>query len=267
MYQRGFLFDVVRNHTRNDQHCDLKIICGDDVYNVHRFILYFQSDFFAKESPKQELSLSESSVLIDQMIKFFYEGSYSSNLPPTLLSRWIDDRITAGGKVLSSSSSEDTRLSTAIFHLSMYALATRLSVAGLKEEALAETVKSIKDLTTLEILEHVIPEVYSTVSLDGGDSSSSSSSSSSSPSSSSSSSTITTTTTATDDNERIRKAVTAVLMDKLIYQSPAEQKTKISSVNEAMVDEFPLYAKELEERVLDRENEISEMHRAEVGLR
>ncbi|KAI5288466.1 hypothetical protein KEM52_001138, partial [Ascosphaera acerosa] len=103
MYQRGFLFDVVRNHTRDDQHCDLKLLCGDAAaaaaaaaFNVHRFILYFQSDYFAKacdgkslESPNQELTLDESSVLVDQMLKFFYEGAYSPQLDAASASRWL----------------------------------------------------------------------------------------------------------------------------------------------------------------------------------
>ncbi|KAI5299094.1 hypothetical protein KEM56_003531 [Ascosphaera pollenicola] len=252
MYQRGFLFDVVRNHTRNDQHCDLKIICGDDVFNVHRFILYFQSDFFAKvcegralESPKQEITLHEPAVLIDQMIKFFYEGAYAPHLEKPALTRWMNERAqsqaTSGGKVLPGKrvvdpTATDARITTAVFHVSMYALASRYSIAGLKEEAKDATVACLKELSTLEILEHCVPEVYSAVA-------------------------------ASDkDTAEFRKAVTGVLMDKLIYQSPKEEKARISSVNEAMVDGFPVYAKDLEERVLDRENEITEM-RAEVGLR
>lgn len=178
------------------------------------------------------------------MIKFFYEGAYAPHLEKPALARWMNERAqsqaVSGGKVLPGKrivdpASTDSRITTAIFHIAMYGLGLRYSIAGLKEEAKDATVACLKELSTLEILEHCVPEVYSSISSSSG-----------------------------DDSE-FRKAVTGVMMDKLVYQSPKEEKARISSVNEAMVDGFPLYEKDLEARVLDRENKITEM-RAEVGF-
>lgn len=178
------------------------------------------------------------------MIKFFYEGAYAPHLEKPALARWMNERAqsqaVSGGKVLPGKrivdpTSTDPRITTAIFHIAMYGLGLRYSIAGLKEEAKDATVACLKELSTLEILEHCVPEVYSSISSSSG-----------------------------DDSE-FRKAVTGVMMDKLVYQSPKEEKARISSVNEAMVDGFPLYEKDLEARVLDRENKITEM-RAEVGF-
>ncbi|KAI5304280.1 hypothetical protein KEM55_000142, partial [Ascosphaera atra] len=143
--------------------------------------------------------------------------------------------------------SADPKITTAVYHLAMHALAGRMMVPALKEEAREAAVRCLRELPTLQILEHCLPEVYG--GSDGADSTPVGGGKNKDG----------------EQEEGIRSAITGVIMDKLIYQTPVEEKARISAANEALMEAFPAYARDLEAKVLERESEVSDV-RAGCGL-
>lgn len=101
---------------KSSDYSDFKIICGNDVHNVHKAIVCSQSDFFAaacrfgQEAANGEIHLQEDKpALVKAMIQYLYHLEY--DLPD------------------SEDSSEKAGL---VFHAKMYSLADKYNIRGMK---------------------------------------------------------------------------------------------------------------------------------------
>ncbi|CBY02126.1 hypothetical protein LEMA_P009130.1 [Plenodomus lingam JN3] len=87
---RRTLLENIKQCLGDSEFSDFSIICGTDVYPVHKVILCARSSVFqkaimfpGKESSEHKIDLSEDEPeLVKRMIQYFYEAEYSPLLPP-----------------------------------------------------------------------------------------------------------------------------------------------------------------------------------------
>ncbi|KGO76758.1 Uncharacterized protein PITC_091120 [Penicillium italicum] len=154
------------------RYSDLIIACGDEEYAVHKCIVCPRSDFFAKacddgfeESTTNRAVLEDEPTLVKQMIEYLYTLDYHVEIhsPETDPSRQSDGEAAQDSLEKLDGIDEEaaTACNTLSVHISMYSLADRMCIHGLK--ALSKE-KLEKELTRRQLdsstFPHAVHEIY-----------------------------------------------------------------------------------------------------------
>ncbi|CAG7980488.1 unnamed protein product [Penicillium salamii] len=121
------------------KYSDLNIVCSDKVFSVHKCIVCTQSEFFAKacdggfhEASANEIKLPEEEpALVQKMVEYLYTSNY------------IMDAHSSVPKGTDSSENPPAVFDDFSFHVSMYSLADRMFISGLKALASQKTERGL----------------------------------------------------------------------------------------------------------------------------
>ncbi|KAK8208940.1 hypothetical protein M8818_003903 [Zalaria obscura] len=164
---RKELMNALSNLSLQEDTADLKVICGDDTYHAHKFLLCLQSEFFRlalrkgafpwKEQNEGIITIeaaptnafdqnADDPVAIKWMMHYFYHLDYLETERPTVISQ-----------------------SHLIVHTKMYALGEKYGIPGLKALALVRFEESANIHWRGAEFAEAIPVIYtSTIEQDRG---------------------------------------------------------------------------------------------------